>query len=232
MRIGGLKHRIGGNSKVGCVLDIDFKKIGQGHGQSFMSHDVYGHSCAITGAVWNLNGRSFDNVDDIITIPDAASLRLAAPFTIIANIYNNELYDSTATKRRYIVAKLGLAGATKGFALNFELDGRLRFITGTANTWQIDYSAKASWDIGWWHLAVELLPSSTDLFYVNGRLDKVNTQVHSPIAHDTANLEIGDTIQDAANSLSFNGIIGSLQICNFSDYAARILSRSIEARRN
>ena len=38
-------------------------------GAAFASRDAYGHLCAVTGALWTPQGRSFDGVDDFITPP-------------------------------------------------------------------------------------------------------------------------------------------------------------------
>ncbi len=43
-------------------------------GSSIQSQDAYGHTCAVTGATWDIAGRLFDGVDDVITVPDAASI--------------------------------------------------------------------------------------------------------------------------------------------------------------
>ena len=53
-------------------------------GASFMSRDAYGHLCTVTGALWRPNGRYFDGVDDLISIPSHASLdTLATPAYIV-----------------------------------------------------------------------------------------------------------------------------------------------------
>lgn len=39
-------------------------------GDSFMSRDGYGHLCTVTGALWRPDGRSFDGIDDFISLPD------------------------------------------------------------------------------------------------------------------------------------------------------------------
>ena len=38
-------------------------------GSSFISRDVHGHLCTVTGALWRPNGRNFDGSDDYIEIP-------------------------------------------------------------------------------------------------------------------------------------------------------------------
>ena len=43
-------------------------------GASFMSQDAYGHLCTVTGALWRLDGRIFNGVNDVITVPHHAAL--------------------------------------------------------------------------------------------------------------------------------------------------------------
>jgi len=53
-------------------------------GASFMSKDAYGHLCTVTGASWTPRGRSFDGVDDYITVPNHSALTFTSEdFTII-----------------------------------------------------------------------------------------------------------------------------------------------------
>jgi len=52
---------------------------------SFQSIDAYKHTCTVTGALWQPDGRLFDGSDDRITVPDHASLQFEAndDFTLI-----------------------------------------------------------------------------------------------------------------------------------------------------
>ena len=55
-----------------CVLYLPLYKLPR---DSFLSRDAYGHLCTVTGALWRLNGRSFDGTDDTIlsaTVPTTA----------------------------------------------------------------------------------------------------------------------------------------------------------------
>jgi len=44
-------------------------------GISFMSDDSYGHLATVTGATWGIQGRTFDGVDDLVSIPDAVCIQ-------------------------------------------------------------------------------------------------------------------------------------------------------------
>jgi hypothetical protein len=51
-------------------------------GNSLISQDAHGHQGAVTGAVWTPQGRSFDGVDDIITVPHSPSLNVTSGITM------------------------------------------------------------------------------------------------------------------------------------------------------
>jgi len=44
-------------------------------GPVFNSVDDFQHTCTVTGAVWGSQGRTFDALDDLITVPDALSIQ-------------------------------------------------------------------------------------------------------------------------------------------------------------
>ena len=72
IKVGSLNRSIGSKSKIGCVLDLDFKHL---DGDSFMSNrDCYGHLCTNHGSKWQLNGRYFDGVDDYCISEDTEVL--------------------------------------------------------------------------------------------------------------------------------------------------------------
>lgn len=49
------------------VLDLPFRRL---DGASFMDKSAYGHKCTNFGSKWTPHGRSFDGVDDYVTIPN------------------------------------------------------------------------------------------------------------------------------------------------------------------
>ncbi len=53
-----------------CVLYLPLHRL---DGASFISKDVYGHLCTVTGALWTPRGRSFDGVDDYINLGSATA---------------------------------------------------------------------------------------------------------------------------------------------------------------
>jgi len=49
----------------GVILDLPLRRR---DGAAFRSADAYGQLCAVSGAIWTLQGRSFDAVDDYISV--------------------------------------------------------------------------------------------------------------------------------------------------------------------
>jgi len=68
-----------------------------------MSKDAYGHLCTATGALWTPRGRSFDGVDDYISVPDHPSLDITDAITIEAWVKPSEMTGSPLI--RTIVSK-------------------------------------------------------------------------------------------------------------------------------
>ena len=62
-----------------CVL---YLPLGKRDGASFISDDAYGRLATVTGATWGIQGRTFDGIDDLISIPDHASLDTTGSFSV------------------------------------------------------------------------------------------------------------------------------------------------------
>ncbi|MDO8569067.1 MAG: LamG domain-containing protein [Dehalococcoidales bacterium] len=77
-------------------------------GPSFISRDARGHQCTVTGAVWTPHGRSFDGVDDLISVP--LDLSAATKLTLEAWVY----LDSTQVGEGgiFLVSGLNAVGIT------------------------------------------------------------------------------------------------------------------------
>ncbi len=60
-------------------------------GASFMSRDAHGHLCTVTGAGWRPNGRYFDGMHDIISVPDHPKLNFGADGDFTIMVWFNEL---------------------------------------------------------------------------------------------------------------------------------------------
>lgn len=77
-------------------------------GDPIYSYDLNRHECDVTGATYGLQGRTFDGVDDFITIPDTASLDIATKITII--LWTQPLGDYGAGTNAGIIAKSDSTG--------------------------------------------------------------------------------------------------------------------------
>ena len=220
MRIGGLKQRIGADSKVGCVLGIDFKKVGQGHGQSFMSNrDCYGHLCTNTGAVWNLGGRSFDGVDDKVVMP--TSIQLGTEDWSM----ETQLKETNLAQARYPIGWYDGAGDFCIFrssnTIQFEIDcyfGGVRDdpIVPIAITNNFSYN-----------IAITLDRDGDWKGYFNGNHSKT-----SAVTVTTGSISFTNSFTLGRPFNDWNGHISKIRLKNYADYAARLLQRAIDARRN
>ena len=77
-------------------------------GSAFKSVDDYKHTCSVQGALWTTNGRSFDNIDEKITIPDAPSLQISGDMSFIAWV--NQTGVRSAGYERTILTKRDAGG--------------------------------------------------------------------------------------------------------------------------
>ena len=60
------------------VLEALLWKRDAGNAQKFMSDDMYGHLATVTGATWEIQGRTFDGIDDGILLDANVTKGLAA----------------------------------------------------------------------------------------------------------------------------------------------------------
>ena len=121
-----------GFSTNGLLLYLPLWALNNGGTNSIQSVDAYRHTCTITGALWQPNGRPFDGTDDRIALPTGVGLTPAtgtlmcwvnfADNTTDGRIFSssvNELsvrwvadeiilyYDSVAECRWFLVASVG-----------------------------------------------------------------------------------------------------------------------------
>lgn len=98
--------KIGGDSRIGLVLDVDFKP------EFPWDKSVFGHALTNNGSVWNLNGRKFDGIDDYIAFPSQTLSKAVQEgwfyFTQLASVKGNlsylytNLYQHNANDYLYI----------------------------------------------------------------------------------------------------------------------------------
>ena len=120
-------------------------------GASFMSKDAYGHSCAVTGALWTPQGGSFDGTDDYIGCGNPASLNITDKVTVEAWV-NSAGYagdNRTIAGKHYssyqlavlntgeIIFQLGVGGVDKmartGAGVAYIVDGEWYHLAGVYN---------------------------------------------------------------------------------------------------
>ncbi len=109
------------------VLWISMRK----DGDTFTSDDAYGHLCTVTGTTWGRQGRNFTG-DDLISMPNAAVLHSAAPFSIGAWVREAGVQSSAncAIINDY-------DGNYKGYLLAVGTDGKPTFRVGRLSDTQL-----------------------------------------------------------------------------------------------
>ena len=223
MRVGPLKRTIGAGSKIGCVLDIDFRKVGQGDGDSFMSRDVFGHLCVITAALWGLQGRIFAGADHIDcgdnTAFDVTNITILALFYATAITAMHEIVcRDDDVNRNYYLATQDVAGTDYMYGGIWISDAGKSFASPTAIT------------LNTWYLGAITHDGSTVRGYLKGVPYGSPAVAVGDIDNDDVSLTIGAR-EDGADR-QFQGTIQKVWVYNYAEYAARILQRAIRARRN
>ena len=225
------RHRIGANSKVGCVLDIDFKKIGQNHEQSFMSHDVYGHSCAITGAVWNLDGREFDGIGGYIDCGNPTILNITGSITLEVNAKVDKInpadiqsvvgkYNSAVTDQMSWL----LSNPTNAALVEF-------LISQDGNNGE-GVSSSTGLVVGKWHHLTGVYNASSLLMSVfKDGVQNSETTTYTSLKITPQNVLIGAQGAAAGGTRRFlDGHISRAKVYNYADYTAKVLQRAINSK--
>lgn len=112
------------------VLYLPLHKL---DGASIKSEDAYGHLCAVTGALWTPQGRTFDGIDDKITTSKAISI----PVTGIAWVY-----PTLSAEHKPIISTLRSLSnnLTHGWALDYWSYNRACVYLGTATGYGVAYA--------------------------------------------------------------------------------------------
>lgn len=185
---------------------------------SFMSRDRYGHLATVTGAVWTPLGRSFDGVDDKISIPDQTYLTPVNDYTIIvwfkANSWAGNWYENS------IISQPAGGGAEPKWFFTYDGANTIfEWFNGIARTTLSD-----AWtaNIGQWYQIALTKSGTSYAFYKDGISNGTATHATAVAAAAGAVL-IG---QGQGASDSFNGIIGEVSF-----YDLRVLTPA-EIQRN
>jgi hypothetical protein len=124
---------------------------------SFMSKDVYGHLCTVTGALWRLGGRYFDGTDDYINVPDHDALDFGTGSFSVCAWFN---IDTTKTGTGLII---DAGGYNTGFYVAWSSSRQfyIKLDDGT-NDYYRNGSAPTSAD-GLWHFGAIVVTDRTSV---------------------------------------------------------------------
>ena len=222
MRVGRLKRSIGQGSKIGCVLDFQNRYMDTPDLGYFMDKSVYGHRCQNLGSLWNLDGRRFDGVNDSINCGHGASLN------ITGNEITFEMWLNVQVMVGGLAIRAPLEKATWIYA--FYLNSGLGKIESEVKSGGVEKVASGG------------ALTAGKRYYVAGVYDGANVLIYLDTIKTVGNALTGNIDDSAAEDLSIgdcaatgrpiDGLIDKVRILNYADYAARILSRAINGRRN
>lgn len=225
MRAGGLNRSKGLNSKIGCVLDIDFRKVDMAADQYFMDQSVYGHKCqAKATAHWTLEGWDFDGDSDYIDCGGDSSLSLNSKLTV------------------EVLAQLIGAGAWAGIAYKGSPTSGISGLSYGVLQWNAQ-KFKATISDGATHDEVE-----SDTLTLRARYHVAMVMDSDALRFYLGGLQVGTTARIVtpqitaqhfyvgnrwANDVAyFNGLMDKTHVYNFAEYTARILQRAIRSSSN
>lgn len=181
-------------------------------GTTFESIDPYGHLCTVTGALYGSQGRTFDKIDDVITVPAATPINNLAAMTVIAWINPTSLGESNEGR---ILRK---RGTHSGFDFYIRATNTFVFWQGYATTDPYRFAATNSLTLG----ANQMVTATCNgsglsagmLFYVNG--GETGYEVGSNAAGDKGDDSALDLLvgNDITSVTTFDGLIGDCLIYN------------------
>ena len=224
MRAAGLKRSKGGGARIGCALDIDFRRVDVAADQYFMDRSVYGHKCqAKNGAHWHGDGWDFDGTDDAVDCGVGASLHITGALTCECLIS----YTQVAAQ---ITEFMGNEAANKGYLINADSSKCPGFAFYIPSAWKGCTSPEALSE-GIRHHLVGVWDGFDEMrLYVDKEQKKATTGVSGSIVHSGQNFYIAKWYSN--NARCQDGLSIHVRVWNFADYAARILQRAIDSRRN
>ena len=220
MRAGGLNRSKGLNSKIGCVLDIDFRKADVVADQYFMDRSAYGHRCQRKAdAHWHLDGWDFDGTGDYVDVTDLTT-DLSGDGDFTADVL---IKSASQTNIMHILSQ---SHTVDPYASDWIFGGS---ILGEA-LWMrsVTIAQPSGFDGRIWHYLAMAWDKSAGTY--KGYLDSNALGVSGSVAGygGVSSVKVGSR---GDGTLSFyNGKIGKVRLYNLAEYAARILQRAIRSR--
>ena len=154
----------------GLLLNLPLQEL---DGNSFASRDACGHLCTVTGAVWGLQGRGFDGVDDDIAVPHHSAFNVTDFITMIFWLKwtDNAASQIILNKSSSMLHKI-YVGTTGKIAHQF-YDG-VTYITTTSNGSLVSGETMQAALVSDFQTPSQGIK---DTYYLNGVLDRVTTSV-------------------------------------------------------
>jgi hypothetical protein len=146
-------------------------------GASFISRDLYGRSCTVTGTLWRPNGRYFDGTDDSINCGSDAVLPLGSSDRTVTVWFKPE-----STNSKFF--GYGTYQQDEAFEFQFQATNKIAIIGHTNN-----YQGEKVLSVGEWHHFVAVVKGSNIKSYINTELDIDTT--HSLNTTAGGNIYIG-----------------------------------------
>ena len=166
-----------------------------------------------TGSAWvagkHGTALKFDGVDDYVSVPNSASLKINSQITIV--FWTKSSNWSTGSASQYLVHA---TDNNYGYLVYYHY-GRLRFETGDGTNVTYDSSSYSLENNAWYHIAI-VHDDGANKYYINGQLVKTNTGV--AVLNSTGmskTCEIGGSGYYGTIYGPFNGLIDDVRIYNY-----------------
>lgn len=190
-------------SMEGCVLYLPLWQEDM-QGSPILSYDPYHHSCAVTGAVWGSQGRTFDGIDDYINptstgFPSGTSARTILLWCNPTSVASNQVLIGYGTVAVHQIFEISFSGIASGDLV--------------LHDWGTDWhTAGGALTAGTWNYTVVGYTGIVPFFYVNG-VSKSYSASGVPAPNTVLSLcEIGCRVSD--HTQDYAGLIGEVWIYN------------------
>jgi hypothetical protein len=172
-------------------------------GGSFVSRDVYGHVCTVTGALWRPGGHYFDGSDDDIDCGNHSSLNVTTAITLEVWIKLENLNDRT------IIGKMQTIAGGRQYVLQIDTNSYRVLLRNSADSGYLNTTnANSTLSTSAWYHLVGSWDGSKVYYYLNGQSDGSPT-ASGTLLSTTTNVMLGRN-QNGTSYL--NATIGEARI--------------------